>query len=142
MQKQRRNEEPGAQQGLLGVRDGGGGAEFAVGSALGGREERHHREGEGGDDDAGDGAFGLAGAGQGADGVDGDVRGEREEGDGDDPQGVLFAGLAYGVVAGGELPGDRGGGGDPMTESRPKPIRAVEEARLPAVRATTASITL
>ncbi|GAA2253835.1 hypothetical protein GCM10010145_22140 [Streptomyces ruber] len=29
-----------------------------------------------------------------------------------------------------------------MTESRPKPIRAVEEARVPAVRATAASMAL
>ena len=29
-----------------------------------------------------------------------------------------------------------------MTESRPKPIRAVEEAMVPAVIATTASMTL
>lgn len=45
----------------------------------------------------------FAGAGERADGVEGDVGGEREEGDGDDPQGGLFAG--------GELPGDRRGGG-------------------------------
>ncbi|MDX3228412.1 hypothetical protein [Streptomyces sp. ME19-01-6] len=47
-----------------------------------------------------------------ADGIGGDVSGEREKGNGDDAQGGLLAGLTHGVVAGGELPGDRGGGGD------------------------------
>jgi hypothetical protein len=84
-----------AQQGLLGVGDGGGGAQFAAGAALGGGQERHDCEGEGGDDDAGDRPFGFPGARERTDGgVHGGVRGEREEGDDDDPQGALFAGFS------------------------------------------------
>ncbi len=35
--------EVGAQQSLLGVGDGAGGAEFPPGATLGGREYRHHQ---------------------------------------------------------------------------------------------------
>ena len=42
----------------------------------------------------------------------------------------------------GELPGDRGRGATSITESRPNPISATEEAIVPAAIATTASITL
>ncbi|MCX4524643.1 MULTISPECIES: hypothetical protein [unclassified Streptomyces] len=54
------------------------------GLALGGRQKRHHGQGQSGEHDAGDGPLGLSGARGRQDGVDGDVRGEREEREGDD----------------------------------------------------------
>lgn len=62
-----------------------GGAEFVPGLALGGRQKRHHGQGQSGEHDAGDGPLGLSGARERQDGVDGDVRGEREGREGDDP---------------------------------------------------------
>jgi len=101
-----------AQQGLPGVGDRAGRAQFAARAALGNRQDRHDGQGHGSQRYARDGVPSPGIAGQHPDGVGGDVGGEREEGDGNDPQRGPLPGLAYGGVAGGELPGDRGGGGD------------------------------
>lgn len=118
------------------------GAEFASGLALGGGQERHDGQRQDGDDNAGDRAVGLAGADQGADRAEGDVRSEREERHRDDPRGGLLPRFADRVVAGGELPADRSGGEDLDDGVQAEADRRVEEAIVPAVIATIASITL
>ena len=83
--------------------------------------------------------LGLGRSEQGADRVDGDVGGEREERAGDTRSAVRSRVSGSGAencqaTIAAELTS--------TTESRPNPISAVEEAIVPAVMATIASITL
>ena len=76
----------GAQQGLLGVGHRGAGAEFPASASLPIGQERHHQQADRRQHQADDGRPGLADPEQRADGVDGDVAGEGEERERDDPQ--------------------------------------------------------
>ena len=72
-------------------------------------------------------------------GIQGDERCEREEGDGDDPQREVLASLR---VLAANCHDRATAEATSMTESSPKPMSADESATPPAHSATTASMTL
>ena len=137
---QQHRRQVGAQQGLLGVGDRRQRAEFAAGAALRPGQDRHDDQADGGQHDPDGGVLRFADPEQRPDRVDGDVGGQAEERERDDPQRDLLARLRGRVPA--NCQATAAAEDTSMTESRPNPISAVDEARVPAVIATTASITL
>ncbi len=108
-------------------------------AALRQREERHDDDAERGEHDSDRGVLhvDLAHEREHRDG--GDVGGEGEERHGDNAQRALLPALG---VAAGELPGDGGADRTSIVESSPNPISAADEATVPAVMATMASMRL